>query len=255
MIRIQQQPVTLSERAATIIAWVHLAGRPLEMNALVCSLAVKDGDSHFNPRGMPIRETLLNCCHGLVVMDRETSTVRLVHYSLQEYLLQQKKIFDLSEEQWHSKIACTCLTFLKISPLITSTSPVITPYPSSFSPFTFSSLAGGDNGTAGALLAYAATQWGHHLRASGQCPGTAFELCKEFLDGRWPNISTILELLYRKIKHGMIGYSKNVMLSTHIAAFFGLEKIILHLRESGFDLNRKDEFGYTPLFMGCKEWV
>lgn len=113
MIRIQQQPVAQSERAATITAWIHLAERPVTINEILCSLAIKDGDNHFNPRGVPIRETLLNCCHGLVVMDRETSTVRLVHYSLQEYLLQQNKIFDLSKGQWHEKIACTCLTFLK----------------------------------------------------------------------------------------------------------------------------------------------
>lgn len=228
MIRIQQQPVALLERAATIITWVHLAERPLKINELLCSLATKDGDNHFNPRGIPIRDTLLNCCHGLVVMDRKTSTIHLVHYSLQEYLLQQNKIFDQSKEQWHNKITYTCLTYLKFPPSI-----------------------GGDDETREALFNYTATQWDHHLRGSEECPDATFELGKEYLDGKWPNFSGSLDPVYREMSYsvGVFLLKKDnlITLPVHIAAFFGLGKIILHLRVIGLDLDRKDGTGRTPL--------
>lgn len=111
MARIEQQPNALSERAK-VIAWIHLGERPLTVNELLCSLAVRDNDTSFDSEGIPIRATLLNCCLGLVVIDQETSTVRLVHYSLDEYLEKQDQIFGVTRAQWHSKIACTCLTFL-----------------------------------------------------------------------------------------------------------------------------------------------
>lgn len=243
MIRIQQQPVALAERAAKIIAWVHLVERPLKMNEILCWLAIRDGDNHFNPRGIPIRETLLHCCHGLVVMDRGPSTVRLVHYSLQEYLIQQNKIFDTSKEQWHTRIACACLTFLKF--------PSFHTFPSFQKPpsLQFFPPTGGNDKTTGALLAYAATQWGHHFRRGGQRPGAAFELGKEYLAGRWPNFSKSLDPIYREMGIGVGGYVTDNLISlpAHIAAFFGLEKMILHLRETGLDLDRKDGKDYTPL--------
>ena len=77
--------------------------QPLTVDELLCSLTVKEGHKRFDIRGVPVRKTLLNCCHGLVVIDQETSTVRLVHYSLQEYLRQQSEIFQVPRKEWHRR--------------------------------------------------------------------------------------------------------------------------------------------------------
>ncbi|KAF3391823.1 hypothetical protein DPV78_010817 [Talaromyces pinophilus] len=103
----------------------------LTINELLCLLAIQDSDTCFNLRGIPVREILLNCCYSLVA-------------------------------QWHSKIAHTCLTFLK-----------------------FLSLTAGEaleqNHTIVTILRYAVTQWGHHLRRSEELLGVALEFGKEYL--------------------------------------------------------------------------
>jgi hypothetical protein len=83
--RIKQQPEKRSERAFLILNWVVCAQRQLRVIELRHALAVKAGDAAFNPAGMPSESALVDCCLGLVVIERETSTIRLTHFTLQEY--------------------------------------------------------------------------------------------------------------------------------------------------------------------------
>jgi ankyrin repeat protein len=223
MARIEQQPHALSEQAKKIIAWVHLAERPVTVDELLCSLAIEDGDRAFNPRGMPVRGTLINCCHGLVVIDQETYTVRLVHYSLEEYLTQQDRLFGLSTVQWHSQIALTCLTALRF-PSTTAEHRCI-------------------NDT---FIPYAATKWGHHLRRSEHLPDTSLELAKEYLSSPSTQIRASLRLLYEDMYRYLSGRPREV-LPTHIVAFFGINRIMLWLILSKYNLDIKDIAGQTPL--------
>ncbi|PCG88143.1 Hypothetical protein PENO1_111920 [Penicillium occitanis (nom. inval.)] len=211
MTRIQQQPVALSERAAKIIAWIHLAERPLTIDELLCSLAIQDSDTCFSPR----------------VIDQETSTVRLVHYSFQQHLLQQNEIFNLKKAQWHSKIACTCLTFLK------------------FPPFMAGEVTEQSHTTV-TILSYAATQWGHHLRRSEELQGAALEFGKEYLLANCTNHSVSLRLLYEVMYQSYWAQPDDV-LPAHIATFFGLRKIMLHLSSKWLNLDMEDVHGRTPL--------
>src|SRR5437868_10325287 len=66
------------------------------------------GSMDLNPERIPSVETLLSSCLGLVVVDREASTVRLVHFTLQEYLYTCPGLFGAT----HSIMAETCLTYL-----------------------------------------------------------------------------------------------------------------------------------------------
>ncbi|OGM45233.1 ankyrin repeat domain protein [Aspergillus bombycis] len=227
--RIEQQPIAHSAKAKMIIAWVYLAERPISVNELLCSLAIEDGDKTFNPRGIPVRSTLLSCCHGLVVIDQETHTVRLVHYSFQEYLNQQSKMFGFSKGEWHSQIARTCLTFLNFPAGIADDYMDVT------------------------LLAYAATKWGHHLRRSEHLPDTPLELAKEYLGTAKVIHDTSLLLLYREMYTGRHKEQElhSVVSSAHIAAFFGIHSIMLHLTVAS-DIDSRDIIGYTPLSWAAK---
>ncbi|QRD81692.1 ankyrin repeat protein [Aspergillus flavus] len=222
--RIEQQPIAHSAKAKTIIAWVHLAERPVSVDELLCSLAIEDGDKAFNRRGIPVRSTLLSCCHGLVVIDQETHTVRLVHYSFQEYLNQQSKMFGLSKEEWHSQIARTCLTFLNFPEETADDYMGIT------------------------LLSYAATKWGHHLRRSEYLPDSPLELAKKYLSTAQVFNNASLLLLYREMYTGRHKDHElhRVVTLAHIAAFFGIHSIMLHLTVT-VDIDSRDIIGYTPL--------
>jgi ankyrin repeat protein len=223
MSRIEQQPSALFNKATRIIAWIHLAERPLTVDELLCSLSIKDGDKSLDPNGIPIRKSLLNCCQGLVLIDQETSTVRLVHYSLEEYLIRQDKIFGHTKVEWHSKIARTCLTFLR-----------------------FPLRGTEESGEAITLLFYAATQCGHHLRRADDSPDAPLHLAIEYLRGL-ENNPDHLRLLYQTM------YSDNkveTILSNvfHIAAFFGSSGIMAHLISTDqTNLGSTDKYGWTPL--------
>ena len=212
------------------MAWIHLAERSLTVNELLSSLAIRDGDASFNPRGIPIRETLLNCCHGLAVVDQETSTVRLVHYSLQEYLSRQDRILGFTKVEWHMKMAHTCLTFLKFPSVTAGEAPE-------------------QNSSTVTLLSYAATQWGHHLRRSDHSSDATMELAKEYLHtGLEKNLES-LRLLYK----AMYPYKYETtlpddVLPTHIVAFFGIPAIMSYLISTARNLDSKDPvYGQTPL--------
>ncbi|KAF2182482.1 hypothetical protein K469DRAFT_442757, partial [Zopfia rhizophila CBS 207.26] len=140
--------------ATKILTWIHLAERPLTVDEILDALAVKEEDNDLDRDNRQDRGSFLNCCLGLAKIDTETSTVRLFHSRLREYLAGRRKIFEQTLEYGHNYIAHTCLTYLMFRPLtldvslqVRKGSPVnkeqiISRYP---------------------LLGYAACQWGHHL--------------------------------------------------------------------------------------------
>ncbi|PGG95107.1 hypothetical protein AJ79_10258, partial [Helicocarpus griseus UAMH5409] len=230
MTRIERQVKELSERAGKIIAWTHFAERSLTIDELLCLLAIRDGDTSFNSRGIPVRETLLNCCHGLVVIDQETSTVRLVHYSLDEHLREQNQILGLTKAQWHSKIARTCLTFLKFPSVSAREVPEQ------------------NHRTTRRLLSYAATKWGHHLRRSEGLPDAPLELAKEYLNTGLANNVLSFRLFCERMDPYLYTESLfNDVLPVHIVAFFGILRIMVDPVSTAWNLDIKDGNGRTPL--------
>ncbi|KAJ6258876.1 hypothetical protein Dda_5771 [Drechslerella dactyloides] len=267
MDRVKQQPKGLFEKAAKIITWVHLAERPLTVDELLCSLAIKDSDIALDRRGVPVRKTLLNCCHGLVVIDQETSTVRLVHYSLQEYLNRQDRIFDITKEELHMRIARVCLTFLKFPPTTTCACTLCVREIYEATPT--SSIAErtlDDNNSTISLFCYAATQWGHHLRRGKHLSNATMELAKEHLHIGLLNNPDSLRMLYEEIDNKRSGYEDInffklwirgdavYVLPTHIIAFFGIPEIMSYLISTRQDLDARDPVAMqTPLLWAAQE--
>lgn len=107
--RIRQQSESRSRLALLALTWVYLAERQLHVDELRHALAVKPGHTTFDWDGIPSKKVLLECCLGLVVIEAETSTIRLTHFTLQQYLDETGAVlFPLG----HSVIAATCLTYL-----------------------------------------------------------------------------------------------------------------------------------------------
>ncbi|KAF8457042.1 hypothetical protein BDZ91DRAFT_633902, partial [Kalaharituber pfeilii] len=96
------------------LMWVYLAERPLEVIELSHALSVEDGHKALNCNNIPAPNIILRCCCGLVTIDDETSTVRLVHYTLQEYF---KCYYEKYFPTGHNLIARTCITYLDFSNL------------------------------------------------------------------------------------------------------------------------------------------
>ena len=123
--------------------WIAYARRPLHVNELCHALAVQIGDTYLDEDDIPMPTVIVESCSGLVTIDYVSSNIRLVHYTLQDYILDQKHDPVIHEE---SLLTNACLTYLQSSFISPTTveEDVITllaRYP---------------------FLAYASEHWGHH---------------------------------------------------------------------------------------------
>ncbi|KAH7128264.1 hypothetical protein B0J11DRAFT_524487 [Dendryphion nanum] len=97
------------ERARNVLSWITFAKRPLTTAEICCALAVEPGETRLDPEGICDVEDLVSVCAGLVVIDQESSIVRLVHYTTQDYFERIKDTWNPAAPQ---HIATTCFTYL-----------------------------------------------------------------------------------------------------------------------------------------------
>ena len=120
--RIKAQDGDKSRLGMAALMWISHAERPLQADELCYALAVRLGTTDFKTSNVPSMSTLVGCCQGLITVDKEASTVRLIHFTLQEYLSAHPDIFSKP----HSAIAEICLTYLnsqQVKALSTNPSP------------------------------------------------------------------------------------------------------------------------------------
>ena len=65
------------------LMWVSYSQRPLKVDELCHALSVEIGSPNLDDGNIPSIGLLLDCCQGLIAVDKETSTVRLAHFTLQ----------------------------------------------------------------------------------------------------------------------------------------------------------------------------
>ncbi|KAJ7087061.1 ankyrin repeat-containing domain protein [Mycena epipterygia] len=107
--RINRQSEEERALAWLVLSWVTNARRPLEPSELRVALAVEEGSTKFNTENLLDTETILSVCAGLVVINREDNRVRLIHYTIQDYL---ERIQDREFPHANTKITAACITYL-----------------------------------------------------------------------------------------------------------------------------------------------
>jgi len=206
------------------LMWVSHSERSLRVGELCHALAVEIGSVDLDPENIPSIEILLDCCQGLLVVDKEASSVRLIHSTLQEYLSTRPDLFDRA----HSTIAETCLTYLNFQwfkglPTSNLSDPVRTPF-----------------------LGYSSIHWGAH--AKKELSDHAKSLALKLFDNYDGHIS--VKLLLKHISDpdhfsGVKGFSSFTGL--HCASFFGIFEVVAELvKRNSYDINQKDCVGNTP---------
>lgn len=111
--RIQAQPDGQDTLGMATLMWLAYARRPLHVNEMSEALAIKPGSTTPRPRFRPSQKRMVDCCMGLVNVDGRSSVIRLVHFSVLEYLRKyQEGVLAQSE----SIIAEACLTYLLFEP-------------------------------------------------------------------------------------------------------------------------------------------
>ena len=168
--RMMAQDDDRSRLGIEALMWVSNSERPLHTSELCHALGVKIGSAGLDLENIPGIGTILRCSLGLIT--ESSSTVQLVHFTLREYLSNNRSLFQSP----HSMIAEVCLTYLNFQ-CVRQLSPT-----DISAPFTFP------------LLRYASCYWGKHTRrekTEGLTP-----LALKLLVGFEEHISSQLLMLY-----------------------------------------------------------
>ena len=240
--RIKAQDGDKSRLGMATLMWISHAERPLSADELCHALAVQVGSADFDVGSIPSMPTLVNCCQGLITVDKEASTVRLIHFTLQEYLSFHPDIFSKP----HSAMGEICLTYLNsqsVKALSTSPYPVI-----QNAPFlkTFSAYWGVHDTRNAPFLNYCSAYWGVHAKRELSDCGRLLAL--ELLKENYGQIST-RSLLAQEKK--IFFWSFNTLSSfsgLHCASFFGIVEVVAGLIEmERYDINEGDFWGFGPI--------
>ena len=229
--RIKDQGGEKARLGIAALMWVSHAERPLKPDELCNALAVEIWSPNLNRDNVPSIGTLLGCCQGLIVIGKETSTVRLIHFTLQEYLRAHPQLFRTA----HSIMAETCLSYLN-SPQVKAFSTTPSPDLQS-TPF----------------LDYSSLYWGIH--AKRDLSHGAKLLALKLFDDYNSHISIKILLNAQGCYSPELDPGKTSQFSgLHCASLLGINKIVAGLVEAeGCHINQKDCFGYAPLHWAARE--
>ncbi|KAI1753132.1 hypothetical protein F4782DRAFT_539851 [Xylaria castorea] len=109
MTQIEGKLQNLAKRAKQVLSWLVCAKRPLTKLELQHALAVEINELQIDRDNIRQVADLTSGCAGLVIVDEESSIVRLVHCTAQDY-------FVRNQDKWfpdaHLSMAMTCTTYL-----------------------------------------------------------------------------------------------------------------------------------------------
>ena len=91
--RLKAQKRYKSVLGLKVLMWVSRAERPLRGEELCQAMGVEIGAADLDPENIPTLRTLVASCLGLVTVEASSSTVRLVHFTLQEHLSSDLTLF------------------------------------------------------------------------------------------------------------------------------------------------------------------
>ncbi|KAL8993479.1 MAG: hypothetical protein Q9188_007322 [Gyalolechia gomerana] len=150
--RIKAQGDSTPELALNCLMWISHAKRPLTVEDLSDALAITKTYTcsiPFNVKYRPLQKQITDSCHGLITVEQKSKIARLAHYSIHEYLRgSQVQTFTDGEKI----IAEVCIAYQMLEP--------------------FESECLWEESEISKMLddcpfyAYAARNWGHHVRVA-----------------------------------------------------------------------------------------
>ena len=228
--RIKAQGGEKARLGMAVLMWISHSKRPLQGDEMCHAIAIRIGSNDLDNDDVPTISTLLDCCQGLATIENGTSTTRLIHYTLQEYLCTHLDLFARA----HSTIAETCLTYLNFQPikdLSADPSPNLRGIP---------------------FLEYSSLYWGTHMRMELSDRGEAF--ARQLLSQFDCHISA--KFLWKSICDGQprIYYPGDEPFSAlHCISYFGIANVTdTLLKMNKWDVNERDGLGMTPLIWAVR---
>jgi len=228
--RIKAQGGGKARLGMAVLMWISHSRRPLRVDEICHAVATQIGSNGLNHDDIPSISTLLSCCQGLAAIGEGTSTIRLIHFTLQEYLSAHPNLFGRS----HSTIAETCLTYLNFQHIRDlPTDPPPEHWRRSF-------------------LEYSSLYWGTHMRegVSDLATSLALKLLHQFDSHVSANI------LWSSIsRESTIGHTpgRKPFSALHCISYFGIAEVAdILIKLNKWDVNETDDAGMTPLIWAAR---
>ncbi|EGX45834.1 hypothetical protein AOL_s00117g39 [Orbilia oligospora ATCC 24927] len=202
MTRIQGQHKHSFSRARGLLSWLTGSKQQLTTQELRHAPAVQVGQSQFDEKDIPDLGRVVSFCCGLVAFDEDSDIIRLVHYTAQDYLMENQSEWLPNME---TEIAESCVTYLSYEVFRTG-----------------ARNAGGtfhERLRSNPLYEYASANWGYHVNAAA-IGGKS--LVMGFLESEGAVSASVQCLFYSKmyisppISPGWIWI--------HLCAFFGIQE-------------------------------
>ncbi|KAF5643075.1 ankyrin [Fusarium sp. NRRL 52700] len=198
--------------ARHILAWVIYSKQNLTRNLLLEALKISQSRNTDHEDWHLDTDSLLHVCCGLVILDPEKETFRLIHDSIG----QCKSMAQLRLIQLEAEIARVCLESL---------------------------LSGNIDNCSGLLLSYSASFWALHLRSVGDgIDKNLYSLTKRFL----LSTSKITRALGRVPMVNPEFDIENIT-GLHAASFFDISDWIVHLGKDDIYVDKISADGKTAL--------
>lgn len=229
--RIKSQPGSRQQVASAALTWLAYAKRNLSIDELRHALATRPSDTELDQDNMVSPRIIVESCLGLLVIEQENSAIRLVHFSLEEYLqTHRQNLFPNGD----LTLAVTCLTYSTFSSILlcfqdnqADLASLVQDYP---------------------LLAYSCNYWGHHAGLS--MTPTIRELAMKFLSekARVVGVSKITDWGFER---KALLHEYQHLLTTgnplHCVSMFGLAELIPDLIRKGASVREQNQRGNSPL--------
>ncbi|KAJ7323836.1 hypothetical protein DFH08DRAFT_817316 [Mycena albidolilacea] len=109
--RIEAQSKEDRKITHSTITWVANAKQPLTTEELQVALAVEPGMQQLNEENLMNIDIILSVCTGLVIVNKESSVVPLIHFTTQEYLDSIQTVLFPDAQREITEILLAFLTF------------------------------------------------------------------------------------------------------------------------------------------------
>ncbi|KDR67657.1 hypothetical protein GALMADRAFT_146939 [Galerina marginata CBS 339.88] len=244
--------------AMRALLWLTYAIRPLTITELQHALAISNDAGTFDLEDVTERSWLLSVCCGLVVVDQETETVRLAHYTAHDFL---KALTTGIFTRPHTFITECCMAYLSEIKLFGQIS-----YQSQLSNVLYSNKSY-------PLLLYVYNHWGIHAQSCHRENGLPTAVSAFFLTCglypwhdptvRYESTFDRFELPHIASCYGLSDLLPQILLfhnkptaegrlPLHLCAMYGQDRIMKALLETHPKaLNIKDKYGDTALTLAC----
>ena len=239
------QSQTRSRLAFTVLQWLSTVRRPITTSELQHAIATRPGSSQLGALTDP--KLFVHCCFGLAIIDKETSVIRLVHFSVNEFLQERRdELFDDPD----SILAASCLTYMTLFIKNESRAGNHREWTKDSAPLRFHQWP---------FWEYAAGYWGIH--AGRSCAGEAesslrdfafsresLKLWSEYMIYKFKDRSYMAESSEWKRFASFVSQDTSLL---HIASIYGLDRAVQECLTMGFEVNQRDGNGATAFMLAA----